>query len=628
MKTSSQDNGICYQTTAPDTLDLADRSALAINALTAAADPDANYATYLCANLLVNPPYMNHMEGGPCHSKAVEALPLLRLASGSTHNLDVEKGMLDRMLTDIEQDGIAWLNTDGKPWYAQNSYQPEGGYSYLRMQGRTMLALSERYRLDHDSGWLNILGRMAGAIKRIALHDGDSAYFPHGFYYRSGWKTEDNYMPEYFGWGKGWWSMSQADCIRALARWSMLSGDEEALDLAGKLVKRMPRLSPTASPKMIVPSEHGHWSGHFHSVAFQVMALAEYANASDDARLKRLAADSYEYARNYGISRIGFFPAVAGDRGSYPEGSQPMEACGLADMIYLALSLTDSGVGDYWEDVDQYIRNHFVENQLLRRELLEEIAQSGPAHQTIPMIMTDDRVIERNIGAFAGASDPTMLYPNWTMCCNANMAIALGRAWNAIVRASGEVAQVNLLLNRVSPWVDVDSYLPYEGKVVLKVKQARRLLVRVPVWVRKSALRCRLKPAPAGGMDGGGFLGQAAPTPWTKDIVPLWLGNYLLVDDLAAGDILTVEFPMVETTEYWTEASYKTTYTCRFKGNTLVDISPRAELPAIKNMQQDDYAVTEIKKGYPMYQREQYKANKASIKEVTRFVPDRNIASW
>ena len=36
---------------------------------------------------------------------------------------------------------------------------------------------------------------------------------------------------------------------------------------------------------------------------------------------------------------------------------------------------------------------------------------------------------------------------------------------------------------------------------------------------------------------------------------------------------------MVKTTEKYTEASYAREYTCQFKGNTLVDISPRAERP-------------------------------------------------
>ena len=31
-----------------------------------------------------------------------------------------------------------------------------------------------------------------------------------------------------------------------------------------------------------------------------------------------------------------------------------------------------------------------------------------------------------------------------------------------------ESHRYNLLLNRASPWMDIDSYIPYEGKVVLK----------------------------------------------------------------------------------------------------------------------------------------------------------------
>ena len=36
---------------------------------------------------------------------------------------------------------------------------------------------------------------------------------------------------------------------------------------------------------------------------------------------------------------------------------------------------------------------------------------------------------------------------------------------------------MNLLLNRASPWIDVDSYLPYEGRVQLKNKTAYAYLV-------------------------------------------------------------------------------------------------------------------------------------------------------
>ena len=45
---------------------------------------------------------------------------------------------------------------------------------------------------------------------------------------------------------------------------------------------------------------------------------------------------------------------------------------------------------------------------------------------------------------------------------------------------------MNLLLNRASPWVDIDSSLPYEGLVRIRNKVADTVAVRVPGWVPSS----------------------------------------------------------------------------------------------------------------------------------------------
>src|SRR6202044_1697331 len=62
----------------PDTLDLADRGALSINALTGAADPQRNYETYLSSHLVFRPANMSNMNG-MCAAKPVHALPNLRV---------------------------------------------------------------------------------------------------------------------------------------------------------------------------------------------------------------------------------------------------------------------------------------------------------------------------------------------------------------------------------------------------------------------------------------------------------------------------------------------------------------------------------------------------------------------
>ena len=149
------------------------------------------------------------------------------------------------------------------------------------------------------------------------------------------------------------------------------------------------------------------------------MGLLEYAIAANDVHLLRFVRDFYEYGRQFEISRIDFIPAVIGplesikklniyDKSCEQKKPQVSEGCALADMIWLALRLTDAGAGDYWEDIDQYVQNGLAEYQILRRDILKEVSAAGPEHTIDPKVMTDEDVIERNIGAFFSGGDPTI----------------------------------------------------------------------------------------------------------------------------------------------------------------------------------------------------------------------------
>lgn len=63
---SEATTGQGYEAEVPDTLDLAERGAFAVNALTGAADPVHNYETYRGGHLDQRPPYLCHKWGGPC----------------------------------------------------------------------------------------------------------------------------------------------------------------------------------------------------------------------------------------------------------------------------------------------------------------------------------------------------------------------------------------------------------------------------------------------------------------------------------------------------------------------------------------------------------------------------------
>ena len=820
LKAPAQDGsrltGEYYEAVVPDTLDLAERARLAVNAITGSADVQNNYEIFQCGHLDQQPPNFNHNHGGPCIAKAIDVIPMMRRMSGSKQNEDYDMKIINNKLRDVDEHGLWWIRVKDRPWrkgfgddlfwpfpqgrlivgllawhdfdqnpawlpitetlvhglhkvagqneqraWFENSHTPrielaafaesydeskqqivgdsgptmeyqffmeaaplEGGGSWSVDHIKLEYAEREKVVLEDDftggevnpEKWTTLINAQSASIQQtesalvfenealngwntMIVHSKESfpavhqstglrmtlriggntnAHYivgllpkfksypgrktptpPYGFH-QSGIDTKLLYpMASDFSvpidtdrqnsdysirvtldpagavWeydlhdGNGWREARKSDhgplepervemqvngnVLRALSQWYAQSGDENTKQLAGKLSQFM--LKPGLwgnngnGPTMVDAYEHAKWYSHFHWFTTGVVGITDYATTVHDSEQLRYLQWFYEYSRQFGSVRIGFFPAVISPLASTKQGNKNLwggtgqsdEACALAEMIYIAIKLSEAGVGDYWEDVDSMVRNHLVEHQLVDRERLKHIIAHSPKINVNPQIHGTDEVLERNIGSFVSCAEITKSYAWWTMCCNANAMMALYEAWDAIVRFDDGMAQVNLLLNRSSPWVDIDSYLPYEGKVVLKNKKARQISVRIPMWADKKAVHCKVN----------------------NEERPLeWVGRYLLVSRVEPKDTVTITFPMVETTEKHTERTYEQTYTCHFKGNTMIDISPRPEEFNWAKISSDDGTWTELNKdmGYPMYQRDHMKASKAPMKKVTRYV--------
>jgi DUF1680 family protein len=137
-------------------------------------------------------------------------------------------------------------------------------------------------------------------------------------------------------------------------------------------------------------------------------------------------------------------------------------------------------------------------------------------------------------------------------CCTANGARTLFYAWDSIVTKSGDDVRVNLLLNRASPWLDVESFVPAEGKVVLRIKDAPRVSVRIPEWCDPHGVHVSV-----GGEDRRGLVD----------------GRWLRVGWLTPGDAVQLTFPMPESTLHRVigEMPYKLT----LRGPQVVAIDPK-----------------------------------------------------
>jgi hypothetical protein len=607
--------GQLYEDCVPDTLDLADRAALAIQGITGVTDPDWHYFAHFGAKLTRKPPILYHDLVSDIYGsqeKFLEALPLLHLMTPYNEKEDIEKGMLQGIV-DKTRNGILWADMEDGKWIDEDWIRKRYGNTTLPIHdGRMAAAAAAWYLYTQDPKWKKMAEDKIDAwYSRVVRKGDDMMYLPGGvrghpqYIEGRGWRSDDfdNLPPredltiEPNGTGvayHGWFIMAMAQCFHFL-------GNEKAREMAEKMTRYTlsrkdvyDQFGHYKTRRDLKPEEYepNIYGGHFHIALYGLLGPLEYARLTHDQAAMQYIRGIYEFSRSTGYPPIGWFP-------EYHSLDTRCETCQLSDMIAMAVKLSKAGIGDYWEDVDQYVRNQFVENQLTSTDWLDRIPKKYVHEEPVRYDRgeTDFHVPERCLGGFSGWAAPNdwlaLETGAWGIqqCCTGNGSRALYYAWEGIIQYKDETAQVNLLLNRASPWMDIDSYLPYEGKVVLKNKTARNVAVRIPQWVDKKDVRCQAAHAVQadGQSQGQGQAGTAF----------IWAGQYIVLSGLKPHDQVTITFPMAEHS-----ATFKLDtgeYTVTFKGNTVTGIDPKGI-------------------ACPLYEREYYKQNEAPMKKVTRYV--------
>jgi hypothetical protein len=528
-----------------------------------------------------------------CQMKFMEALPLMRIVSGSNLNMHVERRWMEVILHQQGPDGLTYWPTRGRPWALINSgfwVSPNSDsgnidqYIHPIYCGRLLQALMLYYKRDGGLFWKDVAQRLVDGLVGLAIDRGRYAYFAPSPLWAEKGRT-DNYgerMPLIGG--------HNAYIVFGLVHVYRETGYEPAIKLAQKLIRYIleevryfdneGRFMPDSPPEM--------WGAqaHFHMHTYCLLSILEYGRVTGDATLVELAKKGYEYGKANGNVLLGYFPEKIGTA-----ELEHSELCEVADMIVLGLKLTDAGAGDYWDDVDRWTRNMFAEGQLTRTDWLNRVhlgRLENAREKDIPDSVvghneTTERVAERNLGAFAGwpkANDWYVGHGSGIMhCCTGNGTRAIYYLWDHILTHEKGNLRVNLLLNRASPWADVDSHIPYAGQVDVKVKQPVNLSIRIPEWVSPEEVHCRVA-------DGG-----------TRPIS--WDGRYAHVGSVKPGDVVTLTFPIAESTEVVYVEKEK--YTLIRKGNEVVNIDPPG-------------------KYCPLYQRDHYRVNTTRWRKIERFV--------
>ena len=598
-----------YEALVPDTLDLAERARLAIHAMTENPNPEADYEPYwnVC---WVPVPFMRSDFCSPSITpKFQEAVCLDRLICGSDQNLHVDRRWMEITVKQQGPDGLIYTPTRGRPWafrlkpfcYARSDTIDRSAEQLLGpfISGQMLRTMSLYAAREGSSFWPERIRKLVDGLTSLAVDAGDYAYFWPGPFHA--FKDHPPDVKPCFQFHLVETSLISFGLSCAYRQ----TGYEPALSLAGKLITFQREVFFTPQGEFLTAME-GAIKGHVHGHARGLQSMAEYGLLTSDDELLEFVVRSYEWTKRGIETLTGFVPnhvncpewrqqRIKGemDKGITTEylldEYNGCEVAGLADMIGVAMVLSQAGVADYWDDVDRWVRNMLAESQMLQSDWVDYLPGARMAPITLGVGQTDQRVAARNLGAWPTGAAPNDWYPRgtgWFGFVHGDTACAarsLYWIWNGILTYQGGKLKVNLLLNRASPWADVDSLIPYQGRVDIKVKQSVDLSVRIAEWVQPKDTRVQVNGA---------------------ERTVGWDGRYAHVGSVKPDDTVVVTFPISERTD--TVLIQKTRYKLVRRGNEVVSIFPRGVC-------------------YPFYQRDHYRTGQTRWRKAARFVCDQQI---
>jgi hypothetical protein len=410
--------------------------------------------------------------------------------------------------------------------------------------------------------------------------------------------TIEGWQHLYVGWGVG-----------AFSKWYELTGDSSALDFAVALANRLCNSEdPNGDDGSFRPdgsfggkSQASPGSWHMHSHTHCLPGLLQLGNQLINANRTDEGLAMIEQARRsfdwlYDPSRNPDAGSQTGWLGEWlilatgwPRKTD-CEGCTMGDAVQTAVGLGAAAhrhpdlaaLSSYYDRAEQIYRGEVVEQmfqvtprylEVVRGCLEKSVAKDKSISSDMREHEIERRFVEAKLTAermigqqrgLSGLSDWVNYTPSdldselpgihMQSCCADATIRAAHAIWSQTVTGDESGVRVNMAFNRVSPWVEVVSCLPHRGEVNIVVKQARRVLVRVPEWAPKGEVRCYRDQKPT---------------------TVKWIAGYVVFDDVVKGEQLTVVYPL----RLWQmrETVYGVEYSEKWRGNTIVNLAPQGK---------------------------------------------------
>lgn len=549
------------------------------------------------------------VDGFDNNSRNVGAHAMLREMLGDEKNHDpIEAGQIGYLVTITDPEGGLPYTPDRLPRHCAL------GHGEL---AKNVILLYEQTHQPWLKDWA---GKMLNTLRRYA-HVGHlenvgmvAEYYQGGIGGQGGFNvgeapvSERPQDPSLEGWQHlylGWnaWAFS---------KWYELTGDTESLDFAVALANRLLNSAdgegndgsfwPDGSfgnPRGLAGSIHGH--GHTHCLPGLVHLGGQLlkVNRKEDAfRFIKQAEKSFEFfydrTRNPDAGSLtGWIPEFLSVTGgeAWKDRHGDCEGCTMGDVVQVAamfgaVSRLDSSLSylvNYYDRAEQIFRGQVVESifkvtpeylAIVKKNLSRQVKKNRPDASSEDIakevekryqeaIVTAQRMEGRVLGLcgfpdwvnnLPWDGDPSLPRINMMGCCADATIRAAHAIWSETVTGEASETRVNMALNRISPLVDVVSCLPHRGEVNIKVKTSKKVLVRVPHWTQKAQTKVYVD----------------------KQAVPLeWQGEYVVFNKVKPTQQLTVTYPLriAEVKEVIKGVEF-VEYTEKWRGNTIVDISP------------------------------------------------------
>ncbi len=417
-------SGERHNARAPATLDLAERSKYALNAMAALLEPADDYNMYFRSVLGVSHPYMVLGDTPQMNAKFVEAIPLMRKMNGDASNSHVDDALLTYFARNTRRDGLFLSATrERAPGQYIKPYDDANltGAFHILPQARYLSALANYHDLLHH----HVLPPTASSelllegLKAVSVTLTPAGGAPYSEYYPA-----DRFID---GSNRGRaltalpipWDDVRADRVSMVTQ----VGDTTPRTIYGPAdhyAHFASELPESAADARAIAEGYASWvywqhsgmfdaDGSFHAwgkdetvyddaVAktnprpaphFAIRSktldgLATLALATNNAALMDYVAASYRTARDHAASDrvIGYYPEYL-QTGAHH--GQHVETDEVGDMIDLAVKISVLGHNgvDLWDDADFSLRNQFAEMQMtpekynLLRVLQQRLASEG-----------------------------------------------------------------------------------------------------------------------------------------------------------------------------------------------------------------------------------------------------------